>query len=196
MAKSLGCRWVKFVIGNGLKIAYATNETRNIMAIFNVHINDLPPEGKQFVGEIRPAVFHDLSPDSPTPCSPTKFDVLVSLDKESVLVEGVVETEFELECSRCLEKFKWKLRLDPYFSDEPREGRSNLDLTEFLREDILLALPGYPHCEDSTDSKRVCPAAGKFADASEYAPISDEAPPTPQNDLWAALDGLKGRIDK
>ena len=187
---------VQFRDWKWLEIRLRWEGITNIMAIFNVHISDLPPEGKQFVGEIRPAVFHDLSPDSPTPCSPTKFDVLVSLDKESVLVEGVVETEFELECSRCLEKFNWKLRLDPYFSEEPREGRSNLDLTEFLREDILLALPGYPHCEDSTDSKRVCPAAGKFADASEYAPISDEAPLTPQNDLWAALDGLKGRIDK
>ena len=187
--------WGQFRDWNWRGSSLEWREPSEFMAIYNVHINDLPPEGKQFVGELRPAVFQELNAEGPHPVGVTKFEVVVSLDKESVLVEGVVESEFELECSRCLEKFRWRLLMDPYVSEEAREGRSNLDLTEFLREDILLALPGYPHCEDSTDSSRVCPAAGKFADASKYAPISDEADSAPPSALWSALDGLKDRMD-
>jgi uncharacterized protein len=165
------------------------------MALFTVHLNDLPPEGKRFTGELRPAVFQEIFPQGPNPSGLTTFDVQVSLDKDLILVEGVLETEFHLECSRCVEKFPWKLTLDPYFSEEAREGRSNLDLTEFLREDILLALPGYPHCEDSSDSSRVCSAAGRFASASEYVPISEDSASAPKTDVWAALDEVKERID-
>jgi uncharacterized protein len=165
------------------------------MAIFNVHLNDLPPEGMRFVGELRPAVFVEKDPQSPAPIAVTTFDVQVTLDKDLVIVEGSVESEFELECSRCAEKFPWKLNLNPYVGESEREGRSNLDLTEFLREDILLALPGYPHCEDSSDATRVCSAVGRFASASEYVPISEDHTIVSPNDPWAVLDEVKERID-
>jgi uncharacterized metal-binding protein YceD (DUF177 family) len=167
------------------------------MAMFNVHLNDLPPEGMRFVGELRPAVFVSHDPHEepgPTPSGLTTFDVEVTVDKELVMIEGTVESTFELECCRCAERFPWKLSLNPYVGETEREGRSNLDLTEFLREDILLALPGYPHCEDSSDATRVCPAAGRFASATEYVPISDDHNSGAANDPWAALDDVKERI--
>lgn len=165
------------------------------MAIFNVHLNDLPPEGMQFIGELRPAVFVEHDAAGPIPTGITKFDVQVTLDKDLVIVEGEVTSEFELECCRCAEKFPWKLELNPYVGETEREGRSNLDLTEFLREDILLALPAYPHCEDSSDATRVCPAVGRFASASEYVPISEDHTTVSANDPWAVLDEVKPRKD-
>jgi hypothetical protein len=166
------------------------------MPIFNVHLNDLPPEGTRFVGELRPAVFREINPEGPNPSGLTKFDVVVSLDKDLIILEGVVTSEFELECGRCLQKMPWTVKLDPYVSEEPREGRSNLDLTEFLREDILLALPAYPNCENPNSSIPRCPAADRFASASEYVPISESDAAEPRNDLWSALDEIKERIDK
>lgn len=166
------------------------------MPIFNVHLNDLPPEGTRFVGELRPAVFREINPEGPNPSGLTKFDVVVSLDKDLIILEGVVTSEFELECGRCLQKMPWTVNLDPYVSEEPRDGRSNLDLTEFLREDILLALPAYPNCENPNSSIPRCPAADRFASASEYVPISESDAAEPRNDLWSALDEIKQRIDK
>lgn len=163
--------------------------------MFNVHLNDLPAEGMRYQGELRPAVFVERDPHSPAPTSVTKFDVQVRVDKNLIIVEGTLETTFMLECSRCAEPYPWTLKLDPYEAEEEREGRSNLDLTEFLWQDILLALPGYPHCEDSSDATRVCPAEGKFADASEYVPISEDHTTVSPNDPWAVLDTVKQRID-
>lgn len=166
------------------------------MPIFNVHLNDLPPEGTRFVGELRPAAFKEHNPDGPNPTGMTKFDVVVSLDKDIIVMEGVVTSEFEVECCRCLETIPWTVKLDPYLAEEPREGRSNLDLTEFLREDILLALPAYPNCENPNSSMARCPAADRFASASEYVPISKNDAAQPSNDVWSALDEIKGRIKK
>lgn len=165
------------------------------MAIYQVQLNDLPPEGKNFVGELRPAVFNERYPEGPNPSGVTEFDVTVTLDKDLILLDGTVRSEFELECIRCLRKFPFEVSLDPYSSEDPREGRANLDLTDFLREDILLTLPAYPVCEDLSDSAGPCPAAGRFASASEYVPISEDATAAPPKDVWSALDGITGRID-
>ena len=37
-----------------------------------------------------------------------------------------------------------------------------IDLGDRLREDLLLVLPAYPHCDRGDDPNRVCPMAGQF----------------------------------
>jgi len=161
-----------------------------------VNLNELPAEGKRFTGKIGPEKFAVAGPDGPEPTGPARFDVVVRLQRDLVIVEGSLEADFQLSCSRCLERFPWAVRLDDYFSDEPRDGRTFLDLTETLREDILLALPGYPHCEDSNVSPRTCPEAGRFASASDYAPISEkDTNQLRSNDIWGVLDEVKERLD-
>jgi uncharacterized protein len=80
----------------------------------------------------------------------------------SVLVRGEIETEVELECSRCLKTFKLPLRveIEEEFSRRPPEfkgGREielkegdfvhpiekdkNIDLAEVIRQNLLLAIP-------------------------------------------------------
>ncbi len=81
-----------------------------------------------------------------------------------VLVKGKAETEAELECSRCLKKFKTPLsiEIDEEFAlamPEPQhkkskevelhkedfvfpiEANNTIDLTEIIRQNLLLALP-------------------------------------------------------
>lgn len=80
----------------------------------------------------------------------------------SVLVKGQVETELELECSRCLKTFKYPVRVEveEEFSKRPAEfkgGRetelkeadfiypiekdNSIDLSEVIRQNLLLAIP-------------------------------------------------------
>jgi uncharacterized metal-binding protein YceD (DUF177 family) len=57
-----------------------------------------------------------------------------------------------------------------------------VDLTEYLREDILLTLPAHPHCD--WNGEKVCKA--QFRDApSEAEPLDDS------RDAWKGLDQLK-----
>lgn len=64
-----------------------------------------------------------------------------------------------------------------------------MDLTEMIREDILLTLPNFPRCEDGNVEPRDCPAQGKF-DPAELAAEADEAPGGDRG-VWNALDKLK-----
>ncbi|MGZ5552428.1 MAG: hypothetical protein ACXWHF_02190, partial [Chthoniobacterales bacterium] len=59
-------------------------------------------------------------------------------------------------------------------------GPELVDLTPFLREDILLNLPSYPHCD--RDGQRVCKAPHMQV---ESAKIEEARKPD-----WSALDKL------
>jgi uncharacterized metal-binding protein YceD (DUF177 family) len=103
----------------------------------NIHLNELPPEGKLFEGEFRNDLFGLTGVDEPRFIGPVRFSLNVSLDGPWIVVEGSISARFELECARCGEWFAWDVALDDYASQEPREGASILDLTAHIREDIL-----------------------------------------------------------
>jgi uncharacterized metal-binding protein YceD (DUF177 family) len=76
-----------------------------------------------------------------------------------------------------------------YELDLPLEGEGSIiDLTEAIRDDILVALPPYPRCEDGNIEPRECPAQGRFD--SVPAALPDE-PPAGDKAVWNVLDQLK-----
>lgn len=169
------------------------------MPILYINLNEMPPEGKDLDGEIRTDIFGltAADPDAPIPSAPVEYDLHVELDRDLVVVSGSLFTEFKLTCTRCLERFPWVVDLGEYLSEEPREGRTNLDLTELIREDIILSLPGYPHCEESSlTPERKCPAAGKFVTSDEFKPQSEEeATKERSRAAWSVLDRLNPTED-
>ncbi|HEX2750752.1 MAG TPA: hypothetical protein VHM91_22295 [Verrucomicrobiales bacterium] len=158
----------------------------------NIHLNELPPDGKVFEGEIRNDLFHLTAKDDPRFVPPVAFSLTVKLDGPDVVVEGSINARFELECARCGQWFPMDVELGNYYSQEERDGRATLDLTALIREDILLALPGYPRCEDSNVESRTCPAEGKFPAESEFTPLEEAETGEPQHrDVWDALDQIQ-----
>jgi uncharacterized metal-binding protein YceD (DUF177 family) len=114
------------------------------------------------------------------------------VDGPDFIVEGSIHARFELECARCGQWFPMDVELENYYSQEPRDGVATLDLTAHIREDILLALPGYPRCEDSNVESRTCPAEGKFATESEFTPLEEAETEEPQHrDVWDVLDQIQ-----
>lgn len=85
----------------------------------------------------------------------------------SVLVRGTFTTTVELECSRCLEKYRQplKVELEEEFSHNPLnfsrgeveikahdfvypiEKDNTIDLTEIIRQNLMLALPMKTLCK-------------------------------------------------
>lgn len=157
----------------------------------NIQINDLPLEGKCYKGELRTDLFGLRAADDPRFVPPVTFSVNVKLDGPDVVVEGWVRARFELECARCGKWLPYDVEMENYYSMEPRDGAATLDLTEQIREDILLSLPGYPRCEDSNVESRTCPAEGQFAAESEFAPLEPAETVEPERrDVWGALDKI------
>lgn len=151
-----------------------------------VQIREIPDEGLHLQGESQKDIF-ELNEEGVSVAGPMKYDLQATIPGDSLLVMGEVSAPFELRCSRCLESFEQTISVPEFTFCEPVEGRATIDLTDSIREDILLALPIHPHCEDGTPP-RECQAAGLFEE-SEHAPATEENPESGDN-AWSGLEDL------
>ncbi len=80
--------------------------------------------------------------------------------KEFIL-NGTLEGKLIFECSRCLEEFteKIKIELEEEIPREEINNLENVDLTHLLKENILLSIPIKLLC--SEDCKGLCPVCGQ-----------------------------------
>src|SRR5207342_2966846 len=82
------------------------------------------------------------------------YRIAVQKLDESVLVRGRVVLPLDCECVRCLKPFESRLELPDWTclvllsgEDKAPVIGDSVDLTPFLREDILLELPQHPLCK-------------------------------------------------
>ena len=85
---------------------------------------------------------------------PLHYDLEVERHERSILVHGRLEMQLQCECVRCLKAFEQRLELADWACLLPLEGEDKVlvtndcvDLTPYVREDILLAFPQHPLCE-------------------------------------------------
>ena len=125
------------------------------------------------------------------PQSALVYDLDVEQSGQNLLVSGSLELDLNCECVRCLKAFKHPIRLEPYDLLVPLEGEEKavvsndlVDLTEYVREDILLAFPPHPVCAE--DCKSLPPSS------EESKPSGDSgAPMRDQKSAWDELNKLK-----
>lgn len=122
---------------------------------------------------------------------PVQYQLEAELMDSSVLVRGCVGLHFELTCVRCLKKFRqpcefndWACHLDLEGEDKTPVANDCVDLTPYIREDILLAFPQHPLCETG------CGGLAKVPNTAVDRRIGSE-PAGPVPSAWAELDKLK-----
>ncbi len=122
---------------------------------------------------------------------PLHYDLQVERLSESVLVRGSLHAKLACQCARCLNPFADELSLDDWMVDLPLEGEEKVavtndcvDLTPYIREDILLAFPQHPLCEP--DCQGLLEAKG-----GQKQPTSVDAPASRGSSAWAELNKLK-----
>lgn len=104
-----------------------------------------------------------------------------------VLVEGEAECKVDSQCGRCLKKVVLPLKkknIKLYFENVDTE---ELDVTEDLREELLMELPINPLCSD--DCRGLCPKCGADLNSGSCSCSPDDAPPT-GDPAWSELDKL------
>jgi len=117
---------------------------------------------------------------------PLHYDLSVEILQNAVLATGTLTLPLECECSRCLKKFKTEMKLSGWAVHLPLEGEDKVpinndcvDLTPFVREDILLDFPQHPLCRPDCGGLKNKPA--RKPKALEKNGL----------DVWAKLDKLK-----
>jgi uncharacterized protein len=120
---------------------------------------------------------------------PVEYDLEIEKLDDSVLVQGEIRVTLECECVRCLKKFTREIELNPWTLHLPLEGEDAVsvdndcvDLTPFVREDILLEFPQHPLCQTDCAglTKKSSGKAQKNGGKTETKPSA-----------WAKLDKLK-----
>jgi len=84
---------------------------------------------------------------------PLEHELEVQKLEDGLLVQGHLHLVLECECVRCLKPFQYHLELDNWTCHLPLEGEDSVavvndcvDLTPYVREDILLEFPRHPLC--------------------------------------------------
>jgi uncharacterized metal-binding protein YceD (DUF177 family) len=117
---------------------------------------------------------------------PLRYDLEVQKLDDGLLVRGSLRLALECHCVRCLEPFTRPLELKPWTCHLPFEGEDQVavvndcvDLTPFVREDMLLEFPRHPLCKPECGGLKT--RTGKVRKkANEIAPTA-----------WAELDKLE-----
>lgn len=154
--------------------------------MITVYPADIPEEGLHLSGSLQKDIFQLDEKDEAQSAGPTSYDFDVTLSDDIVLIQGQIAAPFTLRCVVCLEIFPFTNRIENYLADFEQEGSGPLELVERLREDLLLNLPTYPHCDEGDDPESVCPMEGQIT-----KPEPDSGEPKPS--AWDALDELDPR---
>jgi uncharacterized metal-binding protein YceD (DUF177 family) len=135
------------------------------------------------VGKL-PATVLELNDPAIKATSDISVNLLVNRVEENFLVTGELQTVLKLLCGRCADWMDWPIHVKDFTVDLEAPHPSSIDLTSFIREDILLQLPFNAVCRLDKDYR--CPFSGKH-----YPP--DTKPPTAiiGKEVWNALDKLK-----
>ena len=122
---------------------------------------------------------------------PLDHDLLCQGHERSILVQGSLQLNLDCECVRCLKAFEHRLELLEWSCLLPLEGEDKVlvnndcvDLTPYVREDIVLAFPQHPLCEPE------CP--GLLPKTQTGVEQSIEAKETEDSSsAWSELNKLK-----
>src|SRR5690349_1671869 len=119
--------------------------------------------------------------------TPLTYDLNIEQNGPNLLVSGKLSITLNCECVRCLKPVRYPITLDPYNAFIPLEGEDAaqvandlVDLTPFIREDILLAFPQHPVCEAECESLPL-PSGNEQSSGTALGQIS----------AWEELNKLK-----
>ena len=125
--------------------------------------------------------------------TPLDYDLEVEKLDNGFLVRGSLRLTLSCECSRCLKPFEEKLDLSEWACMLAVDGEEKviinndlIDLTPYIREDILLGFPQRPLCNVDCGGLK----AGKTGKSNKVK----ETPGSGQDDgpdTWSELNKLK-----
>ena len=143
-----------------------------------VHLKQIPTQGLHLEGE-EECPIQELESEGIRCAGRLHYAIDVGVAGGGLWANGSLSQPVELRCVSCLENFVHEIRVPAFAVHTELHGPETVDLTPFVREDILLNLPAHPHCD--RDGGQVC--KGKQVETAEQE--------TKRRSDWSALDKLK-----
>jgi uncharacterized metal-binding protein YceD (DUF177 family) len=143
-----------------------------------IHLKQIPSHGLHLDGD-EECPLHDLEAEGIRCAGPLYYNIDVGIAGGALWARGSLSQPVELRCVSCLENFVHNIQVPTFAVHTELHGPETVDLTPFMREDLLLNLPAHPRCD--RDGNRVC--RGKKPE-----PVEQDTKPKLD---WSALDKLK-----
>lgn len=146
-----------------------------------IHLRQIPADGLHLEGE-EDCPIPEVAAEGIECAGALRYELDLGLSDGSLWANGSLAQPVRVQCVACLESFVHTIEVRDFALHTELSGPETVDLTPFLREDILLNLPAYPRCDREGD--RVCPAP--MTNSPSDQPQALEARPPD----WSALDQL------
>jgi len=143
-----------------------------------IHLKQVPAQGLHLDGD-EECPIHDLETEGIRCAGPLHYNIEVGVAGDGLWARGSLSQPVELRCVSCLENFAHDIQVPAFAVHTELHGPETVDLTPFVREDLLLNLPAHPHCD--ADGNRICKA-------KQLHPVEQD---TKRKLDWSALDKLK-----
>jgi uncharacterized metal-binding protein YceD (DUF177 family) len=143
-----------------------------------IHLKQIPAQGLHLDGDEECSI-HDLEAEGIRCAGLLHYNIDLGIAGGALWARGSLSQPVELSCVSCLEKFVYEIQVPAFAVHTDLPGPETIDLTPFIREDLLLNLPAHPRCDREGNS--VCKAK---------QPETVEQDTKRQSD-WSALDQLK-----
>ena len=149
------------------------------------NLNQISTEGVRLAGQVAASSL-DLGCKDIQVLEPVSYILNIGLSKDGAWAAGTLNTTLHLNCVCCCEFFPFEVNVQNFAVLQENSGSNDLDITEAARDEILLSLPAYPHCD--WNQQRVCPGKEWIEERNRNVPEQDNKV---QAVRWAALDQLK-----
>ncbi|MEY2487553.1 MAG: hypothetical protein QOG67_870 [Verrucomicrobiota bacterium] len=147
-----------------------------------IHLNQIPHDGLHLKGEENCSIA-ELETEDIRCAGPLHYDLELGVSDGALWANGSLSQPVELRCVSCLERFAYTIQVPAMALHTELRGPEMIDLTPFMREDILLNLPAHPHCD--REGGRVCRAA-----TPQYSKLEEQEQEAKREHDWEALDKL------
>jgi uncharacterized metal-binding protein YceD (DUF177 family) len=148
-----------------------------------IHLKQVPAEGLHLEGE-EDCLLPELEDGGIRCAGPLHYDIEVGISAGALWANGSLSQPVEMRCVSCLEKFVHEVKVLAFALHTELHGPEMVDLTPFMREDVLLNMPAHPHCD--RDGGRKCKAA-----RPNYSNLEEQEREAKREHDWEMLDKLK-----
>jgi len=150
-----------------------------------INVARIPESGLKFHEEEPGEILGLGEADDIHPAGPVSCDLYAQVVDEILIVRGTLSVPLEVHCARCTQIFSTTATDSGFLRDFPGiQGTEEVDVTEDIREALLLSLPHFPLCGESC--KGLCVQCGKNLNGGPCGCRKIE-----ESGSWGALNSLK-----
>ena len=153
-----------------------------------IPLEAFPEEGLLCRGEVDSSILA-LQDSGLRSTGPISYKLEAQLFDHELVVRGELAAPFCMRCDRCLSEFEHTVQVPGIALSFEVQDAPSIDITDALREELILALPNYPKCELADKECQILDINSDFR--LDKAPLSGVDSATPSGDsVWDALDKL------